>query len=400
MAGDRQRCTASISMSRPPITVGNGCGKQVLPIDIRRGDALASEPPLPLGTFDAVLANPPYVSIRELARQHTTDYIRGLRQRFHTARGNFDLYVLFIERAPRVAPPRRTLRADRAEQVGHARLCPPLPRAVGRANDDRSSGRSVGTPRLSRGERLSAPAGLHEDESSANAGRPRRRCDSCTADRCSSNRKCRRSLSAPSCGCRAARQAMRQRRSARCCAEAEAAASPALPFITSGNIDRYAIRTGNVRYQSRLWRDPSLAVRRRQRNRAATAALRLTEDRHRRPVAPPGSGVGRPRLGARRAGLCGDASFRSIRSICSRCSTPSCFRISSARASPPSGLAADMWRSTRGNLDSLPIAIRRTASRQSTATNCRHSQPGSRSATGDRLDADAEIDRTSIVSTD
>jgi hypothetical protein len=41
-------------------------------------------------------------------------------------------------------------------------------------------------------------------------------------------------------------------------AEAETAPSPALPFITSGNIDRYMIRTGNVRYQGRVWRDPQM----------------------------------------------------------------------------------------------------------------------------------------------
>ena len=46
-----------------------------------------------------ILANPPYVNIRQLAsslpRQQVTDW----RARFNTARGNFDLYVLFIERA-------------------------------------------------------------------------------------------------------------------------------------------------------------------------------------------------------------------------------------------------------------------------------------------------------------
>ncbi|WP_254507324.1 Eco57I restriction-modification methylase domain-containing protein [Anatilimnocola floriformis] len=49
--------------------------------------------------FAVVVGNPPYVSIRELAKSHTPEQVAELRQRFRTARGNFDLYVLFIERA-------------------------------------------------------------------------------------------------------------------------------------------------------------------------------------------------------------------------------------------------------------------------------------------------------------
>ena len=49
--------------------------------------------------FAAIVGNPPYVSIRELAKSHTTAEVAELRERFTTARGNFDLYVLFIERA-------------------------------------------------------------------------------------------------------------------------------------------------------------------------------------------------------------------------------------------------------------------------------------------------------------
>jgi SAM-dependent methyltransferase len=49
--------------------------------------------------FDVIVGNPPYVSIRELARTQTRAAIDTLRDRFHTARGNFDLYVPFWERA-------------------------------------------------------------------------------------------------------------------------------------------------------------------------------------------------------------------------------------------------------------------------------------------------------------
>jgi adenine-specific DNA-methyltransferase len=65
-------------------------------------DALAS----PLrDCFDAVVGNPPYVSIRELARNQTPEYVSNLRKRFRTAHGNFDLYVLFIERALELLKP-------------------------------------------------------------------------------------------------------------------------------------------------------------------------------------------------------------------------------------------------------------------------------------------------------
>ncbi len=65
-------------------------------------DALTS--PLP-NCFDAIVGNPPYVNIRELARSHPPEYVADLRQRFRTARGNFDLYVLFIERALELLKP-------------------------------------------------------------------------------------------------------------------------------------------------------------------------------------------------------------------------------------------------------------------------------------------------------
>ena len=49
--------------------------------------------------FDLILGNPPYVNIRELAKSSSPAYRQELRQRFKSARGNFDLYVLFLERA-------------------------------------------------------------------------------------------------------------------------------------------------------------------------------------------------------------------------------------------------------------------------------------------------------------
>jgi SAM-dependent methyltransferase len=64
--------------------------------NIRCADALGT---FDDGRFDAVVGNPPYVSIRELAHTHSRAEIEALRKRFATARGNFDLYVPFWERA-------------------------------------------------------------------------------------------------------------------------------------------------------------------------------------------------------------------------------------------------------------------------------------------------------------
>jgi methylase of polypeptide subunit release factors len=64
--------------------------------NIACADSLASEAKK---KFAVIVGNPPYVSIRELAKSHSPQEVAQLRKRFRTARGNFDLYVLFIERA-------------------------------------------------------------------------------------------------------------------------------------------------------------------------------------------------------------------------------------------------------------------------------------------------------------
>src|SRR5206468_2586774 len=62
------------------------------------GDVL-SDDVLSAASFEAIVGNPPYVNIRQLAKSRRQEEIEALRQRFGTARGNFDLYALFIERA-------------------------------------------------------------------------------------------------------------------------------------------------------------------------------------------------------------------------------------------------------------------------------------------------------------
>lgn len=54
-------------------------------------------PPFWPQRFDAIVGNPPYVNIRRLA--HSPQVVARYRQRFRCAQRGFDLYVLFIERA-------------------------------------------------------------------------------------------------------------------------------------------------------------------------------------------------------------------------------------------------------------------------------------------------------------
>jgi SAM-dependent methyltransferase len=65
---------------------------------LQQGDGLDASL-LKSGPLDAIVGNPPFVSIRQLARTTPREQIDGWRRMFRTARGNFDLYVLFVERA-------------------------------------------------------------------------------------------------------------------------------------------------------------------------------------------------------------------------------------------------------------------------------------------------------------
>ena len=47
--------------------------------------------------FDVVIANPPYISAVEFAARYPADYRKELNGRFETAKGTYDIYVLFIE---------------------------------------------------------------------------------------------------------------------------------------------------------------------------------------------------------------------------------------------------------------------------------------------------------------
>lgn len=86
---------AAIATSRTRL---NEAGCKATAHHLLVGDALA-ESALQCDSFDAILGNPPYVNIRQLAKAMSRARIDELREKYQTARGNFDLYVLFIERA-------------------------------------------------------------------------------------------------------------------------------------------------------------------------------------------------------------------------------------------------------------------------------------------------------------
>ena len=81
-AGAARRRLAALDASASVI-VGDGLDKELLHDE----------------SFDVIVGNPPYVSIRELDKLLGWEAVEQLRERYKCARGNFDLYVLFIERA-------------------------------------------------------------------------------------------------------------------------------------------------------------------------------------------------------------------------------------------------------------------------------------------------------------
>ncbi|MBC7856233.1 MAG: Eco57I restriction-modification methylase domain-containing protein, partial [Pirellulaceae bacterium] len=88
--------TAKQALS-PPLNLNLNVTLNPPPPLLRSADFLSpSYSPAP---FDLILGNPPYINIRELAKSTTPAYRQDLRQRFQSARGNFDLYVLFLERS-------------------------------------------------------------------------------------------------------------------------------------------------------------------------------------------------------------------------------------------------------------------------------------------------------------
>ena len=69
------------------------------------------------GGFDAVIGNPPYISIQTM-NEVGPEQVRYFNTHYSAAgAGNYDIYVVFVEQALRSAPRARTYRLHPAEQV-------------------------------------------------------------------------------------------------------------------------------------------------------------------------------------------------------------------------------------------------------------------------------------------
>jgi len=79
------------------------------------------------GLFDYIVGNPPYVPITGLSEDERRNY----RQRYTTATGRFDLYLLFFEQALRLLKPGGRLVFVTPEKFLYVRTAEPLRRALG-----------------------------------------------------------------------------------------------------------------------------------------------------------------------------------------------------------------------------------------------------------------------------
>ncbi len=82
----------------------------------------------PLGKYDYIIGNPPYVSICRLTEQEKMRF----RSRFRTARGRFDLYLLFFERALESLAPDGRLVFITPEKFTYVATATPLRRLLAR----------------------------------------------------------------------------------------------------------------------------------------------------------------------------------------------------------------------------------------------------------------------------
>jgi SAM-dependent methyltransferase len=237
------------------------------------GDSLFDSRLDQLAPFDAIVANPPYVSIRQLAKSQPAEYVERLRQRFCAARGNFDLYAVFMERALELLReggrcgmivPNKWATLDYARPLRELLLAETTleqvvdlssqkvfaganvyPQIVVFANARAHQGHtvSVGSLRIPQCELSADAIRLHAtiDVESRVTTRPL-------------GELCRLSCGTPGYSAKRVASVLQKRGSA--------GASPAqgADFITSGNIDRYAIRLGDVRLVGRAYQRPILPI--------------------------------------------------------------------------------------------------------------------------------------------
>jgi hypothetical protein len=243
----------------------------------------------PTGGFDAVIGNPPYVNARTMLQEHGPEVKRYFAQRYQTARRGYDMYVLFVEKALEVLGnggrlgmilPNKIATLDYAEAcralllerttlecvadvsalrvfptagvypyIIVARKGPPSARSFVRVLQANSEQDLLSTRALRRVKQrdCSAAAGfsLHGtlDVESRVATQPLAR---------------RAKLHSGTTGFAA------QRLAEGLCERTEVKRGEHFEFIVSGNIDRYSIALGNVRFIHRQFNRPVLPANLRQ----------------------------------------------------------------------------------------------------------------------------------------
>jgi len=244
------------------------------------GDALEGSRP-PLASFDAVIGNPPYVNIRLLAKSLSRERIDALCERYLTARGNFDLYVVFIERALQLLRPGGRcglIIPNKWATLDYARACRELllERAtieqVVDLSDERAFAKASVYPQIivlrkeqPRGRHLiQFREGMQNEERRAIAQRslsPAGISFTPTIDVESRvPTQALGELAKLSCGTAGFSAQRIARRLLDIRDTWQSKAKHLADFITSGNIDRYAIRLGNVRYMNHTYTQPRLPL--------------------------------------------------------------------------------------------------------------------------------------------
>jgi tRNA1(Val) A37 N6-methylase TrmN6 len=255
----------AVNQARQRVSLSGSAAEQVRLADALEGDAF------PLASFDIVIGNPPYVSIRELARQRSRADIQRLKERFRTARGNFDLYVLFIERALEwLRPGGRCglIVPNKWATLDYARACRELllEQATIEEVIDLSEHRVFRQASVYPHVLIFSkqPAVVGHEIAVRDGGFIRQSSLSADAFAFEGSFAIESQVATQPLGEFATLQCGTPGYAAAkiggLLQEAEDADSPALPFITSGNIDRYRVRPGNVRYMNRVWREPRLPV--------------------------------------------------------------------------------------------------------------------------------------------
>lgn len=96
-------------------------------VEIRGSDFLTDDQ---RGTYDFIVGNPPYVPITELSEREKQRY----RERFETATGRFDLYLLFFEQALKLLNPAGRLVFITPEKFLYVETAQALRRILARKN--------------------------------------------------------------------------------------------------------------------------------------------------------------------------------------------------------------------------------------------------------------------------